>query len=228
MSVSIGHVSVASHAIFAERKHMKLAHLQCNVINYFNHYTDECNNYLNYYFNYCNIISHRLLTTSNSSQDKEIDCRNIELSLTIKTVLELLISNNKAKRIYKRLIVIDQIYKYCTICERTRENLHFLNKTHAYFTNISEARDYIFSCCNDCNKLIETQKKFLIPRNFNKLIVKKVSIMKKDVVKFCNKLKHKKLLEIYFVFTYKFGKDITQYIFTFIEKNIIYEHNSQV
>jgi hypothetical protein len=163
-------------------------------------------------------ISYNVFLLDDYEQVKQ----NIISSLTLKVIP--VISNNKKR--FEVMIIIDQLNKYCTYCENFKENIHFTNKINEVFSHYSNFESYMFSFCNECfgnkqkNILIKPLN-FIVKKLFKYMNTEEAYKNKISMEKEFNKIKKEKLLNIYFIIKCKLGKDLAQYIFLFVKKNIL-------
>jgi hypothetical protein len=204
---------------FINRKTQVIARMQTDVINYYVHNITN-HSRRNKFIENSNIISYKVFSLDDYEQVKQ----NIISSLTLKVVP--VISNNKKR--FEVMIVIDQLNKYCTCCETVKENIHFTNKFNKIFTlYFSNFENYMFSCCNECfdeKRIIMKVNRlqlFMFDKTIKYRTIGRAYEVKLYIEKAFNKNKQKKLLNIYYKIKCKLGKDLTQYIFLFVKKNIL-------
>jgi hypothetical protein len=217
----VGLVQEMTDNKFIDRKDHIITAYTIDIINYYVHNMTN-DYYINKFIENSNIISYKVLLNPNN--DYEQVKQNIISSLTLKVVP--VISNNKKR--FEVMIVIDQLNKYCTCCETVKENIHFTNKFNKIFTlYFSDFESYMFSCCNECfdeERIIMKVNRlqlFMFDKTIKYRTIRTAYEVKLYIEKAFNKNKQKKLLNIYFIIKCKLGKDLAQYIFSFIKKNIL-------
>lgn len=217
----VGLVQATADDRFINKRDHVTTRMQIDIINYYVH--NLTNDYRrNKIIENSNIISYKVLLSPNN--DYEQVRQNIISSLTLKVIP---IDTCDKKR-FKVMIVIDQLNKYCTCCENVKENIHFTNKFNKIFTlYFSDFENYMFSCCNECfdeKRLIMKVNRlqlFMFDRTIKYRTIKRAYEVKLYIEKAFKKSKQIKLLEIYFIIKCKLGKDLAQYILSFVEKNIL-------
>jgi hypothetical protein len=206
---------------FINRKTQVISRMQTDIINYYVH--NMTNEYhINKFIENSNIISYKVLLSPNN--DYEQAKQNIISSLTLKVIPVI---SNKKKR-FEVIIVIDQLNKYCTCCETVKENIYFTNKFNKIFTlYFSNFESYMFSCCNECfdEKRIIMKvgrlRLFMLDKIIKYQTIRTAYEVKLYIEKAFNKNKQEILLNIYFIIKCKLGKDLAQYIFLFVKKDIL-------
>jgi hypothetical protein len=138
----------------------------------------------------------------------------------------------------KIIIVIDQANKYCTVCKSIKNNLRFTNKTNKKLIKMSDLHSYIFNVCDDCHLLLDEKINEVYNYQFNnnpsKMIcqaifntfssMENIHSVQSSLIKIICNTQNRIYLENYFIIKCIFNKDITKYIFLFVETPKIYYH----
>ncbi len=180
-----------------------------NIISYYKEKMDWNENLISQY----NIVDYKIYDINYESAKKLISDHS-----TIKEVTEYIYGYKK----YQCLIVVNQTDKYCTMCNSIKPIEHFQNETNKYLIEMSDLKYYIFTVCDECEYML------IFPiRNFYLRTFYKKSIRILDIESIQNKIvqiyihaKIKSYLFLYFILKCKFKKDLTSYIFDFIEPPI--------
>ncbi len=193
-------------------KNVRIRVLVCSVEKYLLIDFVDCPYICSENVKYFNIVEPDLITCGDRTQ-------YIPTCLTFKNIVE----NIDGIKIHRRLIVIDQINKFCTFCENIKENKYFTNQTNNMLLNVSDYCDML-TMCNECDVLNKGLFESSLCIKANEIFTSEISTfrdvakMKYHIIKIITSAKHKKLLEIYFIIKCKVCKNLTQ---NKIKKNFI-------
>jgi hypothetical protein len=130
----------------------------------------------------------------------------------------------------KRIIIgVDQGIKFCTICNTMKKKSKFTNITNEKLCKMSDLFNYIFTACNDCSSLLENVVSYIygqcLINNDEIICPTRIVNLTLDSVKIT---KNRIYLENYFIIKCMFNKDITKYIFLFVEPPTIHYKKTEL
>ncbi len=158
--------------------------------------------------------------------------KEIEKCITLKKELSGKEERNGHTYTYYRThISVNQIDKYCIICDMEKPIEKFTNKTNKKLIEMSDMEYNIFTVCNDCEYLIKNTIEYIYEHEFHdrpinviksKLFKKYETInntyfIKTTICKVMSKTVYTNFAHLYFIIKCKTNKHIAQYIYSFIE-----------